>query len=379
MGGSLRTPRVSFVATSRNDDHGGDLLARTQWFLDGLAAQAERHEIEIELVLVEWNPPVGSAPLAEVLRRPSTSGRFEVRIVTVPPEVHQELDAADRIPLFQMIAKNVGIRRALGELVVATNVDILFSDELFAEIGAVPGAKTLYRADRHDVDVSATAVGTFDEAIALCKESVIRINRREGVYVDGARVAPVYQGLGDAISYNLRSFFNGARAGRRQADLQRSGRAPKPGATAHRLVSSLKALLLLPALNVNACGDFTMMTRDDWDCLRGYPEWPVFSWNLDSALLYQAWARGFDLVDFSGPIFHIEHDRGWNPASRDELFERLTSRGIPYVGDAELRTFALEMRRARRRGQVEDINGPDWGTSGRAFAEETPIASGRLR
>ena len=379
MGGSLRAPRVSFVATSRNDDHGGDLQARTQCFIDGLAAQADRHKIETELVLVEWNPPAGSAPLAEVLHRPSTSGRFEVRIVTVSPEVHQELRGADRIPLFQMIAKNVGIRRARGELVASTNVDILFSDALIAELRTVPGGKTLYRADRHDVDVAPTAPGTFDEVLGRCKENVLRINRREGVYVDGTRVSPVYQGLGDAVSYNLGSLFNGARAGRRRVDLQRSGRAPSAAATARRLVSSLKALLLLPALNVNACGDFTMMTRNDWDGIRGYPEWPVFSWNLDAALLYQAWARGFDLVDLSGPIFHIEHDKGWNPASRDELFERLTSRGVAYVGDAELRTFALEMRRARARGKVGDINGPDWGMSGCAFAEETPIASGSLQ
>jgi len=32
--------------------------------------------------------------------------------------------------LYQMIAKNAGIRRARGEYVLATNIDILFSSEL---------------------------------------------------------------------------------------------------------------------------------------------------------------------------------------------------------------------------------------------------------
>ena len=49
-----------------------------------------------------------------------------------PSVLHRRLKYADRLPLFQMIAKNVGIRRAKGQFVLATNIDILFSDELIA-------------------------------------------------------------------------------------------------------------------------------------------------------------------------------------------------------------------------------------------------------
>src|SRR5205823_6881588 len=59
---------------------------------------------------------------------------------------------SERLPLFQMIAKNAGIRRALAPFVLATNIDILLSDELFAFLGG-GGLKgnTMYRVDRHDV------------------------------------------------------------------------------------------------------------------------------------------------------------------------------------------------------------------------------------
>jgi len=50
-------PFLSVVATSRNDNHGGDIDRRMQLCLAGLAAQANRHELPVELVLVEWNPP----------------------------------------------------------------------------------------------------------------------------------------------------------------------------------------------------------------------------------------------------------------------------------------------------------------------------------
>jgi len=40
----------------------------------------------------------------------------------------RQIAHGDKLPLFQMIAKNVGIRRARGRFVLVTNIDILFSD-----------------------------------------------------------------------------------------------------------------------------------------------------------------------------------------------------------------------------------------------------------
>src|SRR5262249_47535422 len=90
-------PKLSVVVTTRNDNHGGDLNTRTQLFLDGLAAQANRHRIHTELVLVEWNPPADRAPIEEALRWPEPSEYFEVRIVIVPHELHAQLENADRL------------------------------------------------------------------------------------------------------------------------------------------------------------------------------------------------------------------------------------------------------------------------------------------
>src|SRR5881227_2143419 len=103
-------PYLSIVATTRNDDHGVGQLARTQKFLDALAAQCERHGLDAELVLVEWNPPPDRPGLRDVLRWPAPGDHFEARIVEVPASIHDRLEYSDRLPLFQMIAKNVGIR-----------------------------------------------------------------------------------------------------------------------------------------------------------------------------------------------------------------------------------------------------------------------------
>src|SRR4026208_1371898 len=97
---------LSIVATSRNDDHGGVLLRRTQHFVDGFVAQCKRHGIRAELILVEWNPPPERAPLIRELRWPADPGPCDIRIVTVPPDVHRTFENAESIRLFQMLAKN---------------------------------------------------------------------------------------------------------------------------------------------------------------------------------------------------------------------------------------------------------------------------------
>ena len=61
-------PYLSLVVATRNDDHGGNLMGRTQIFLDGWLTQARRYNIPSELIFVEWNPPADRPPLAEALR-----------------------------------------------------------------------------------------------------------------------------------------------------------------------------------------------------------------------------------------------------------------------------------------------------------------------
>jgi hypothetical protein len=175
------TPYLSVVATARNDDHGGNPLYRTQLFVDGLVAQADRFRLPTELVLVEWNPPGDRPGLADVLEWPEGDGFCTVRIVQVPNELHAQLDHADRLPLFQMIAKNVGIRRARGQFVVATNIDILLSDELMAFIASRQLRRGfVYRADRYDVPAEIDRSWPIGEQLEFCERAAIRVNRRDG-------------------------------------------------------------------------------------------------------------------------------------------------------------------------------------------------------
>src|SRR5215470_7953692 len=101
------TPYLSLVVTSRNDNHGGTLQFRMQTFLDCFIDQCRRHRFPAEIVMVEWNPPTDRPPLAEALRWARSDGYCPVRIIQVPREIHNQYQHSDRLPLFQMIAKNV--------------------------------------------------------------------------------------------------------------------------------------------------------------------------------------------------------------------------------------------------------------------------------
>ena len=189
---TARDPYLSLVVTARNDDHGGNLLGRMQAFVDGWIAQARQHRIPSEIVIVEWNPPADKPRLIDALDWPDDFGPCDVRIIEVPPALHHRYGHADALPLYQMIAKNVGIRRARGKFVLATNIDILFSDELAAFLARQSlEPKRMYRIDRHDAMSDVPVGAPLQEQLAYCRSNLIRVNRREGTFSTSVSGLPV--------------------------------------------------------------------------------------------------------------------------------------------------------------------------------------------
>ena len=179
----MTEPYLSLVVTARNDDHGGNLLGRMQTFLNNWLKQARRFGISSEVIIVEWNPPADRPPLAEVLRWPEEPGPCTVRIIEVPAELHRRLPHAAALPLYQMIGKNVGIRRARGKFVLATNIDIVFSSELAAFLAAQSlDPSRMYRIDRYDAMSDVPVDADPEEQLEYCRTHLVRINRRDGTY-----------------------------------------------------------------------------------------------------------------------------------------------------------------------------------------------------
>src|SRR5258705_13211541 len=125
-----QSPKLSIVVTSRNDNHGGEMLKRMTIFMKGLLYQTKKFQLPVELLFIEWNPTIEQPLLNEVLPKPRPSDYLTVRYIVVPARIHMRYKMGAEIPLFQMIAKNIGIRRAKSDYILCSNVDLLFSDEL---------------------------------------------------------------------------------------------------------------------------------------------------------------------------------------------------------------------------------------------------------
>ena len=141
---------------------------------------------------MEWNPPADRPRLAQALRWPQDPGPCTVRVIEVSPELHARYPHGSALPLYQMIGKNAGIRRARGKFVLATNIDILFSAELVAFLAEQRlDPSRMYRIDRHDAMSGVPVDAAPEEQLAYCESHLIRVNRRDGTFpITGESTAP---------------------------------------------------------------------------------------------------------------------------------------------------------------------------------------------
>lgn len=361
---------LTVVATSRNDDHGGNLLHRMQLFVDGLIAQCNRHNLDAELILVEWNPPDDRPRLSAALRWPKSTGMCDVRIIEVPTAIHNRFQHSAGLPLFQMIAKNVGIRRARGRFVLATNIDIIFSDELMQFIAREPlQPATVYRIDRYDVYGDVPLDLPIDELLVYCRRHVLRVNRQpysknllNGETIRIARTVNPYTFLKTYLQ-----------------DWQKNRRSKRslPLMVFRYLNTCYRRLnpILPSRLHTNACGDFTLMDVDSWHALRGYWEWEGYSMHLDTHLLVTANLTGINQWILPDPmrIYHIEHEigSGFTPEGMGVLQERMQKKGIPMLDFHKVEAWAGQLRKRKTR---IDYNDEDWGLAN-VDLPETPVGS----
>ena len=260
-------PYLSIVITSRNDEHGGNMLQRMQVSLSGLLAQLEKHKIESELILVDWNPPADKPLLKDVVKWPDGLRYCAIRAIIVPPSIHQRYEHSDRMPMHAVIAANCGIRRARGQFILPGVIDLLYPDELMSYIASRNlKSDVRYRVDRCDVDRNVVQYDTLKEQLDYGQKNIIQINSHLHV---------------------------GAKYG-------------------------------LPDLHTNACGDFQLMSRYYWHLLRGYREGDIIAAHVDGLLSYAAYAAGVREVVLNSPmrVYHIDHD--------DKFNERIRKAKLPF-------------------------------------------------
>lgn len=330
------TPYLSIVVASRNDNHGGDMLKRMCIFVNGLIYQTQQYRLPVELIIVEWNPPQNSSLLKEVLPKPPEGHPYiEVKYIVVPPEIHQDYRFASVIPLYQMIAKNVGIRRAKAKFILCSNVDLLFSDELFAQLSKQNLQQDcFYRANRCDIPNTIDENQSVAEQLEFAQNNILSRNGLSAYFPHLANAHPLltkYPPLAKYINYAVglkRKWFNNPM----QVNLW--------------------------SLDTDACGDFTLMSAEAWDKIQGYPELDLYSIHIDSMGIIAAAALGYRQVVFepNACTYHIHHQDGWasmNPIEKVHFWHKRPGIGWDIV--SQCGEYLLQHQTSF------NINPKDWG------------------
>jgi len=265
--------KLSVVSVGRNDDHGGRFLDRMFWSVRSLSEIARCPNTQIEYVFVEWNPACDVLPISsmEHLWRPLIHKSFSMRFINVPKKIHEKIQNNEKLPVFQMIAKNIGIRRASNPAILATTSDVIFSP-FFKEIFAnhTCDDSKFYRCPRYDVKNIIKKEIPYDKQIQYCKDNITRrydhpTNRWE--------------------------------------------------------------------LFTEACGDFTLASRKGWEATRGYLELPIFSIHIDSVWVLSAIRYGLtqSILPRDAIIYHVEHFDSWTPSQFVALQNKVNRNKIPML------------------------------------------------
>jgi hypothetical protein len=352
--------KCSFVIVGRNDGYGGNFLDRLTNSIDSICTLSREQNLSAELLLVEWNPPSDRERFVDAIDWPDSAGDVAVRIIEVPNELHRQTNPHDAFPVCEFVGKNVGIRRALGEFVVVTNADIIVSRELISHLATAElSTGTLYRGDRIDVDPEIPVAVPLEDKLERCKRGAFRRNTIFGQVPVRRRTWATYfmkalrQRITDGETLNVYNL------------LDRVANQPRkvPGMLSRFLSYRLNPERFhypssMQYLHTEACGDFMMMAKSDWEDIRGFPEFSSDGLRyIDGYGTVMAIASGKrqEILNSSLGVYHQEHERS---------FESMPS-------------FAEYAERSGRMLQSRTIdtdiqNGPDWGFGDRTL-EETVV------
>lgn len=271
-------PYISVVAAGRNDNYGGDFLHRMQVFIDNLCELIAKYRLACEIIIIEWNPPQDRQKLKDALIRPKLLKFTKIRFIEVPEEFHKNFPNSDKIPVFESIAKNIGIRRARGDYILVTNPDIVFSASLIKFLAKKKLSKNnFYRADRWDVNKLIPPDLNVKERLRFCVKNSFRVHNIAGTF---------------DRKFSM-SFKDIARVKWREIK---------------RLIQKFRGQQ--DKLYNNAAGDFIVMHRDWRHKLQGYPELHTYS-HADTIALLIARYSGLQqiILPWKMCVFHQEHER----------------------------------------------------------------------
>jgi hypothetical protein len=247
--------KITAVIISRNDNYGGHLNERATYAINSAINTYD------EVIYVDWNSPTHSL-LYDIQDNLQLKGNLKHFVI--PPYAASQLTGFD--PQAQLccevLARNIGIRRAEGDYIVSTNIDII-------------------HPKRKDIEDIIESNGD---------DIMITLSRRE-------------------VTWDIIKEFHGGELKYNEWDKLRE----------HIYINSEKRVVkektneLDDYSIINCCGDFQIASKQIWNEIRGFEEELIYPLFADTNVQKKAVIHGFKLkAIFDPPMFHINHgSKGW--------------------------------------------------------------------
>ena len=337
-------PYLSVVVAARNDNYGGDFEQRLQNCVNWFCYYADLFQLNSEFLIVNYNPIKERMQLTDAIQFPK-SNFVKFRIVTVPNSFHEKISdekIRKKVPLYEYVAKNIGIRRARGEFIVSGNPDVLWDPSYFEYMCKKDLSKDIYyRADRADYANGLTNISPGMESLSLVRSSVFHYFKKGFRYdysltgIVSLKIAMLELRNRCRLFYNLFIFEHEKLANRFNLHINYDN-------VEYRV-------------HTNASGDFFMMHRNNWARLKGHPENTYLSIHTDALSIVMARYSGLREKVFFCPVYHRDHARRFDAEKNDESIT------------AMYRKFETEGKWMESNNKPIIYNDDNWGFPNEAF------------
>lgn len=332
------------VVAARNDNYGGDFEVRLQNCVRWFVYYADKYQIKSEFIIVDYNPLTENKPLKEIIEFPNTA-TVMFRLITVPNAFHEKISdpiIRKKLPMYEYIAKNIGIRRAKGVFVLAANPDILMDPSIFEAITEGLNNSSYYRTDRADYPSGLKSVFP-DGDLPKIRKAVFKMFVKGFQYAITSPGVSRFQLLFLRIKNNLRL--------RKELLLVRYKKLADKFSIPHN------PDYIEFKIHSNCSGDFMLMHRDAWNTLHGYPENTYLAMHTDAIMVAMAKFSGLMEHVFFYPVYHQDHARRFVADNNNpDIF-------------AMYRKFEVDAQEMEAQGKPKIYNDEKWGFPDEAFEE----------
>ena len=247
--------KITAVIVSRNDNYGGHLNERATYALNSAINTYD------EVIYVDWNSSTHSL-LWDIKDNLQLKGNLKHFVI--PPTAASQLTGydPDAQKCCETLGRNIGIRRAEGDYIISTNIDVI-------------------HPKREEVE----------EIINKYKDQTfITLSRRE-------------------VNWETIREFHGGELKFNEWDQLRNNiqSNSEERVVKEKIVEGDDYSL------INCCGDFQLASKNIWNEIKGFEEELIYALYSDTNVQKKAVKHGFDLkAIFEPAMFHISHgSKGW--------------------------------------------------------------------